>query len=223
MSDGQDGGRFGAQAVRRDPPMLTIIRDPGEDVLRETAALHCMLLPGSAIARFGENFALSFYRYVSRSSVEIVYAAVDAGTVIAAAVVSLRPHNLQRRLLMHTRLLPYMAMHPLVAGRVGRDRLFGRVEGDIDPALPEVIAIFTSPAHQGRGVGAQLLRGIENDLSARGLSRYCLRTEEVTGNRAIEFYDKQGFVVVGHAHTSDNSFRVMMRQIGSKPERARDA
>jgi ribosomal protein S18 acetylase RimI-like enzyme len=194
---------------------VTIVRNPDEGALRQAAALHCALLPGSAISRFGVNFANSFYRYAGRSPKEVVFAALDAGVVVAAAVVSLRPQGLQRRLLLHTPLLPHMVIHPLLAFGVVRERLTQRVEGDIDQASPEVVAIFTAAKHQGRGIGAQLLRTIENDLSARGLSRYGLRTEDVTGNRAVGFYDKQGFVVVGHVLTPHARFRVMTKHIGA--------
>jgi len=191
----------------------TIVRDPGEQTLRQAAALHCLLLPGSAISRLEPSFARSFYRYAARSRAEIVLAAVQNDAVIAAAVLSLRPQDLQSRLLLHTPLLPQMALHPLAALDIVRDRLFGRTEGAVDPALPEVIAIFTAPAHQGRGIGARLLRGIEAELSARGLPRYGLRTEEAAGNRAIAFYDKQGFKAVGRAHTAHGRFRVMAKEI----------
>jgi len=195
---------------------VTIVPDPGEAELREAAALHCILLPGSAISRFGQSYARSFYRYAARSRDEIVFAAVDRNVVLAAAVVSLRPLDLQRRLLVHTPLLPQMVLHPLTAYNILRDRLFGRVEDNVDVTIPEVIAIFTATAQQRRGLGAQLLRAIEKELSARGLSRYALRTKDTADNRAIGFYDKQGFIVVGDAQTSHGRFRIMTKRIGIK-------
>ncbi len=199
-----------------------ITRNPDDETLCEAAALHCRLLPGSAISQFGEGFARSFYRYAARSQSEVVLAARGSGAVIAAAVLSLRPYDLQRRLLLYTPLLPHMAAHPLAALRVLRDRSFARIEGDFDPTLPEVIAIFTAPSHQGRGIGGQLLRAAEQELSTRGFLRYGLRTEDVAQNRAIDFYDRQGFTIVGRGVMPTGRFRIMTRQIGGRAEAKRN-
>src|SRR5262245_48404106 len=102
-------------------------------MLRAAAALHCESLPGSAISRVGETFARSFYRYAARSPAELVFAACDGGATVAAAVLSLRPHDLGCRLLSHTSLMPHMAVHPFATADILRDRLFTRVTGEIDP------------------------------------------------------------------------------------------
>ena len=209
--------------AQTDGPAIAVARGPDERQLREAAALHCRLLPGSAIARFGQGFARSFYRYANRSPAESVFAAIDSGAIIAAALVSYRPHDLQSRMLIHTSLFAAMATHPIAAAQIMRERLFVRTEGDIDPTLPEVIAIFTEAGRQGQGIGARLLRAVEAELSTRGLRQYCVRTEDAPDNRAIAFYDKQGFSVVGRTRTPQGGFRVMVRRIDGGMERANPA
>lgn len=192
---------------------IAITRELDEETLQDTAALHCKLLPGSVISRFGRAFARSFYRYAASSQTEMVFAARDLDTTIAAAILSLQPHDLQRRLLIHTSLALHMAAHPFAAISAFQDWLFPRLTGDIDPKLPEIIAIFTAPSHQNLGVGGQLLQIIERELTARGVPHYGLRTADSSGNRAVKFYEKHGFVLAGHAHSSHGRFRVMTRRI----------
>jgi GNAT superfamily N-acetyltransferase len=193
---------------------LIIETDPAAALLGQAAELHVLLLPDSAISQLGRAYARSFYRFAAKSRTETVFVAVESGRVIAAAVLSIEPAQLQRRLAIRTPLIPRMLCAPAIAARIVLARVSGRPHASVDSKIPEVIAIFTSQDYQKRGVGAALLRAIEQELRVRGFSRYSVRTEDVPSNQAVRFYESQGFEPAGHVRTPDARFVVMVRQTG---------
>lgn len=60
----------------------------------------------------------------------------------------------------------------------------------------EVKAMFTAPAARGKGVAAALLRQIEDEARANGLSALKLETGEALG-AAIRLYERAGFTRCG--------------------------
>jgi GNAT superfamily N-acetyltransferase len=192
---------------------MTVHVDPGIEVLRALATLHRLLLPDSVISRLGATYARSFYRYAARSSTEAVFAAIgNDGAVLGGAVLTLRPADLQRRLARSTVLVPCLLVRPLGGIRILLASLRGSVELPVDRATPEVLAIFAAAQHQGRGVGAALLRGVEDFLRKRGLEAYYVRTEDRPENRAIPFYEREGFASIGRLEAHGLCFRVMLKR-----------
>jgi ribosomal protein S18 acetylase RimI-like enzyme len=191
---------------------MIIETDPAAALLDQAAELHVLLLPGSAISRLGRSYARSFYRFAAKSRTEAVFVAAESGRVIAAAVLSIEPAHLQRRLAIRTSLIPCMLGAPAIATRMLLARVFGKLDAPINSKIPEVIAIFTSHDCQRHGIGAALLRAIEQELRVRGFARYSVRTEDVPSSRAVRFYESQGFERVGHVRTPDARFLVMVRQ-----------
>ncbi len=56
--------------------------------------------------------------------------------------------------------------------------------------------IFSDPAARGRGLGRKLLVRCERFLAGQGYHRYVLRTLADEANRAIKFYEDNGFNLV---------------------------
>ena len=185
--------------------------DPGgpED-WRRLAALHCESLPESAIAVLGERYAERFYRYLAGSAREHAFLHRDAaGVVDAACVVSLDPMGLNRRLWLHTPLVPGL-LGKVAAGRrrtllsaLSASPRAHRYESD-EGALrsidaPEMILVFVAPGRRRRGLGLALVAGSRLWLRAAGFHRFLARTLDDPRNRASEFYRVAGFEFRGRS------------------------
>lgn len=193
------------------------------DDVRQLAAMHCEILPDSLVSRVGPEYARSFYRHVGDSDREFAFLHRDRGTIVSACIVSLEPHTLQRRLLLHTplilhaplaiRRLPVRAIAASLAASVtsgmravlasrsaapGRSAA-SRHSGDspVQPRGPEVLLIFTLAQARGTGLGAATMARCEAFLRARHAPRYFVKTLDDESNRAIAFYRRRGFTQLG--------------------------
>lgn len=172
---------------------MTVIDDALDaDDLDLVARMHVEALPGSLVSMIGRRYARVFYRYVARSTDEIVLLHRDGRELIAACIASLHPETLARRLLLHTPL----ALHAALAVR--RLPLRAMVAGARGPSAkppagPEILLIFTVPAARSRGLGNQLLARCEAYLANLGHRRLLVKTRDEPGNRAIGFYERHGF------------------------------
>lgn len=95
----------------------------------------------------------------------------------------------------------------VIASIGGRDCGFAMGRAMLDEA--ELLLLATSPAAQGQGVGAALLRTVIAESRNRGATR--LHLEVRSGNGAIRLYRRAGFEKVGERRgyyrgTKGNSF-----------------
>lgn len=185
------------------------------------AALHVASIPDSLIGVLGERYVRSFYRYVARSSSEFVVMERDAaGTIVAAAVVSLEPDTLNGRLLRHTAWLPAMMRRaPWVLSMVWQS---ARRPRGVAPAprggrelaaVPELILMFTAPGMRSRGRGAALLRQVDATLRQRDVGTYIVRTISDPANRALGFYRANGFEPSGMSYRLGTAFQILTRTL----------
>jgi ribosomal protein S18 acetylase RimI-like enzyme len=175
--------------------------------VRDLARLHASCLPDSLITALGAAFTRSFYRYVATSPHELLEVERNsAGRVIAAAVVTLRPATLNRRLLMRTTLL--LAFLPRAF------RLL-RAAGSSDGAhAPEMILLFTAAEARRQGCARSLVGRVERQLRERGVREYVARTEADPANAALAFYRRQGFTPQRLETRLGVSFQVFSRTLG---------
>jgi ribosomal protein S18 acetylase RimI-like enzyme len=193
--------------------------DPNHAVVAAAADLHCVALPGSTISKLGSNYARAFYRYAKDCESEAVFVAHDdSSSVVGAAVLTLDPSGLSRRLFLRTPLLVHAIWRPLLAVQLARG-LFTRQQSQRENTsvheLPEVLAIFTDRPYRSRGTGKELLRAIEAYLTARSFDRYVVRTLAHANNRAVRFYEREGFKHVGKVSAQGNLFQLLVKEIGS--------
>lgn len=188
------------------------------------ARLHVQCLPHSLIGALGDGYVRSFYRYVARSEQEIlVVERDDDGRPVAAAVLSLEPATLTRRLLLRTRLLaslvgslPRLIALVLASTRGPRRHPPGE-RAQVPAVRPQLILIFTAEAERGKGRGTALIRELERRLRQRGIPRYEARTESDPTNPALEFYRRRGFGAEGLAVRFGTCFQVFSRSPGAEP------
>jgi GNAT superfamily N-acetyltransferase len=191
--------------------------------LDELARLHVGCLPHSLVGALGVPYVRSFYRYVGDSDRELlVVERNETGRPVAAAVVSLEPATLTRRLLLHTpmvlHLLPALPRVAAAARATARASPAPAGGSRVPETEPQLILIFTAAAERGRGLATALLRDVERHLHARGISRYEARTEAHESNPALEFYRRRGFDEQGQSVRLGTRFAVFRRDIGAEGE-----
>ena len=182
-----------------------------DDEVNRLAELHVTSLPDSNVSVLGAAYARAFYRYVTNSSRELTIVDRDAaGRITAAAVVSLEPNTLPRRLIFRTPLLWHMVVHP--------HRMFGWAMTLGGPAaapstVPELILIYTSPEERGRGRATSLIQRAEARLRRLGIDAYAVKTVADPSNPTLAFYRSRGFRPRETASELGRRFQVFERQL----------
>ena len=181
--------------------------------IADLAALHVSCLSDSVVAALGARYVRSFYRYVTRSDREISFVERNvAGRIVAAAVISLDPATLNRRLLFHTSLLLNLIVHPshslaLVLARGGQSA---------HAALPEMILIYTSANERGHGRGSALIEQAERRLRQLNVPEYQVKTVADSSNPALAFYRNRNFTPSGMSFTLGRQFQVFTRRLDTE-------
>lgn len=164
--------------------------------IRELARLHTSCMKDSLVTELGVDYARRFYRYLDRSSRELLWVRRDAESrIVAATVFTLEPDTLNRRLLFHTPLAWYFI--------VGAFRLLPRALRAVTSApawrnrtpecdLPEWIILFTAETQRGRGLAASLIKEMEDQLRTMGIKKYVGKTNADPASKALAFHLKHG-------------------------------
>ena len=178
--------------------------------IADLAALHRSCLSDSVVAALGAPYVRSFYRYVTSSDKEIAFVERNkAGRIVAAAVISLDPATLNRRLLLHTSLLLNLIAHPfhalaLVSARGGPSTHAER---------PEMILIYTSADERGHGRGSALIEQADRRLRQLNVAEYQVKTVASPSNPALAFYRNRNFTPSGTSFTLGRQFQVFTRRL----------
>ena len=187
--------------------------------IRDLADLHVACLSDSVVGALGPSYVRSFYRYVMRSRQEIgLVERNHAGRIVAAAVLSLEPASLNRRLLLHTSLLPSFLTK---APRMIRVLAFpavrpGHASADqtrVPAEMPELILMYASADARGRGLGSALIRRAEQRLRQVGVTEYQVRTVADSSNPALGFYRSRAFVPAGTSFKQGRFFQVLTKTL----------
>ena len=93
--------------------------------------------------------------------------------------------------------------------------------GEEPPQAPEITYIFTNSALRGLGLGGLLIERVEAYLREAGFSSYYVKTIDDPSNRAIGFYEDNGFVEIGRRIEAGRSFVEFQRKLDTpQPLRA---
>ncbi len=182
------------------------------------ARLHAQCLPDSLVASLGLSYVRAFYRYLAQSSTEVMCVERAGGRLVAAAAVTLEPHTFTRRLLRHTPLPASLIRHGLdvweamkrTASKVGTAP---DAPTTVAPETPEMILLFAAPEVRGAGWGSRVVARVDDELRARGVRSYQVKTEAEAGNRALDFYRGRGFEPAGVAVRFGTPFQVFLRRL----------
>lgn len=182
----------------------------------EVACLHVKCLPSSRVARLGERFARSFYSYISLSSRERIFVVRNQSgkKVLGSVVVSLQPWNLSLRLLFATPLVLYsfQIFFEVAIAFFRRKKMCVTDKHQNPPRLPELILIFTSSEVRRLGLGTKLLEMTEKWLRQENVLEFSVRTESDPSNKALAFYEKNGFKALMNIVTEGVSYTYLTKK-----------
>jgi len=178
--------------------MATQQRLSDSDIAR-AAALHVESIEDSLPALLGGSLVRRLYRYLDSSDSELVLVERVDEQVESVCVVSFDPGSLQRRIARATASeLVWRAVWAVFANPLFRNMLWNTVRDAIagaeDPGkAPEITYVFTNTQFRGKHLGQRLIERVDSELRDRGFDCYFVKTLDDPSNRAIHFYDENGF------------------------------
>jgi ribosomal protein S18 acetylase RimI-like enzyme len=193
--------------------------DLSEQDLARIAELHVRSIDDSIPTMLGARYARAFFRYLARAPFEHLFVERVHGRIESVCVVSMAPDTVYLRTLRAT--LPQLALGAALAlFRSGKFRRFlVRFVADLlrgtagQPHAPEITYIFTNPDRRSCGIGRSLVRRVDEFLAERGVPTYYVRTIDETWNRALGFYDAQGFLRIGRQQEGGRPFAVFEKSL----------
>jgi len=191
-----------------------------EREITDLVALHTSSLPYSIVTALGRTYARSFYRYVTRSDKEITVVERNGdGSIVAAAVLSLEPATLNRRLLRHTSLFVHVLVRPrvLVPLMLGGGRIKKGAAAEAAASMPEIILLYTRADERGRGRGTALIAQVEARLRHLRITAYQVKTVAEPSNPALAFYRNRNFIPSGTSAALGRQFHVFIRRLEGDP------
>jgi ribosomal protein S18 acetylase RimI-like enzyme len=195
----------------------------GESLSREdlarVAALHVASIDDSIPTMLGERYARAFFAYLAHAPYEYLFIERVDGRIESVCVVSLAPATVYMRTLRAT--LPQLVVSAGLAVfrsakfrrfvvRFVRDLAAGAGEAQ---HLPDITYIFTHPELRSRGHGGRLVKRVEKFLRARGTPLYTVRTIDEDWNRALHFYEAQGFHRTGRQVEGGRPFALFEKAV----------
>ena len=148
------------------------------------------------MTQLGFGYTASFYRYVQRSSNELVFVHRESNEIQSACVLSVAAASLGRRLCRHTPLVLFLLggwFNPRL--RAAGQAILGSGECGATgySQAPELIFIFTAVERRGAGFASALIERCERYLSALGYDSYVARTAINVSPETLRFYRRHGF------------------------------
>jgi GNAT superfamily N-acetyltransferase len=142
---------------------------------------------------------LRYYGWIVDSRTEWLRLVRRDDIIEGAAVISFSPDTVMSRFL---RAAP-VPIGSAIAARALRSASFRRslwaiaresmTGGKEAPLVPELLQLFVAEAHQGRGLGAEILAEVEADLKNKEVGTYYVRTLRDGNERTLGFYRRRAF------------------------------
>ena len=189
-----------------------------EKDIEKLGRMHIEALPESLVSRVGLRFAKSFYRYIVRSTNEVLFVErdrTDTNILLGACIVSLRPKELNRRLLWNTPLLPLSLPRLPRLLRNVRSSAKSKDTGIKQSEGPEIILIFVQSNIRSHGCGSRLLIDAEEWLTKNGYKSVFVKTSNDEDNHAIRFYLRFGFNSLGTVISKGKKLILFQKGMGS--------
>ena len=182
----------------------------GAAMIAELARLHIECLPSSLFSRLGFRSTHCLYRFVAGSNAESLAVAFDQqGLPVGASVTSFEPATLLRRALLASPLSFFLLFN---LNKLPWRSIGDSIDHGLQP-LPELMFLFVSPALRSGGIGRELVLLAQNVVLASGGQELSVLTEELQGNRAVDFYQQLGYGVRARARKFGKPFLVFTRRL----------
>ena len=163
---------------------------------RRLAKLHIDSIPDTSISIIGERAAALMYRFIHESKKELLLAATIDGTIYGGIVVSYEPATISRRFIKTYPIRFAARFFPSFIQNISRlPELFKLFAAD-DPYKysPELMFLYTDQKLRSKGIGRFLVKEIALQIKEISPLLY-VRTLDNKENRAIPFYERNGFKI----------------------------
>jgi GNAT superfamily N-acetyltransferase len=157
---------------------------------------------------------------VTRSDKEITVVERNGdGSIVAAAVLSLEPATLNRRLLLHTSLFAHVLVRPrvLVPLMLGAGGIKKGAAAEAAASMPDIILLYTRANERGRGRGTALIDQVDARLRHLRITVYQVKTVAEPSNPALAFYRNRHFIPSGTSAALGRQFQVFIRRLEGDP------
>lgn len=190
----------------------------GDADVARLATLHVRSIDDSVPALVGEGFARRLYAFLAASERELLLVERVDGRVEGACVVSFAPASLQGRI---ARAHPTALVRAALTKPAFRSFLWQRLRhafaGGVEPEkAPEISYIFSAPESRSRQLGRRLIEQVDDALRGRNVARYYVKTLDDPANRAIEFYERNGFERIGVREEGGRRFVEFHKHLGAR-------
>jgi GNAT superfamily N-acetyltransferase len=194
-------------------------KELSERDLQRLAELHVASIEDSIPTLVGVRFAVEFYRFIESSPHEWLLVDRIGEEIASACVVSDQPETVYARTVRHT--WPVLLWCAARAFLVNPDfRRFAwaflpeKLRGSVEPIPgPEIAYVFTAPEYRSRRLGRHLIERVDVWLGSRGVDLYWVKTIDETANRAISFYERNGFQRAGRRRERGRDFVVFQKAL----------
>lgn len=184
--------------------------------LIQLVQLHRVSLPNSALSSLSDSFVGAYYKFVLVSSFEELFL-VSSDSIVGAAVLSLKPSSLMNRF-----MLAYICSGKWIwrPDDLARAVLHGvremlQAKGNVAEmkGLGEVVQIYVAAAHRQKKLGVALLQAVEAHLRQMHAKSYFLKTENQASNRAVKFYERNGFERLSESDSSSVPYAYFVKRL----------
>ena len=186
--------------------------------LERIGRLHAESIDDSHPALLGVRYAGVLYQFLAGSEHEVLFTEAVDGQVESCCVVSLDPDSLFTRIARGT--WPALVRDALLALRLRafRSYLLGTLRDALKPGkkpgrAPEITFIFSNRDVRGRGFGRVLIERVDRYLQESGFGVYYVKTLDEPANRAIGFYEEQGFAPIDRCEEAGRTFVEFEKQL----------
>lgn len=183
------------------------------------AELHVASVEDSIPTMLGAGYAKAFFRYLAGSGREVVLTAREGGRIESVLVLSFEPGTVYGRTLRATWLqLLASAGRAVVLSSVFR-RFVVRFVGDLargtagQAHTPEITYAFTRESLRSTGMGSKLVARADALLRALDVTSYYVRTIDAPTNRALAFYERNGFDRIERQIEGGRAFAVLRKEL----------
>jgi ribosomal protein S18 acetylase RimI-like enzyme len=204
---------------REEDAMVEGGKELSERDLKRLAELHVASIEDSIPTLVGVPFAVEFYRFIAESPHEWLLVERVGEEIAIACVVSDDPASVYARTVRRTwwtllrcSLLAFFT-NPGFRTFVWAF-LREKLRGSVEPIPgPEIAYIFTGPEYRSRRLGRHLIDRVNAWLGSRGVDLYWVQTIAEVENRAIGFYERNGFQRAGLRRERGRDFVVFQKSL----------
>ena len=169
------------------------------------ARLHENTLPYSTPLVAGLKYLRRYYTFLIDSHKELVFVARDRNSAaVAAAIVSLSPRTLSRRVLLATAasFVTGIVSSLVIGPQWRRKRILQMLpamftERASPLSSPELLYLYVATHARSKGLGKYLTQEVKSHLRAKGYETLHVSTVDAQRNTALDYYERNGFTRVG--------------------------